>query len=115
MGRGWSMSGVRRESCSHAGSIETVAAPGRDEALVWPRTLPGGKAVLFVSAHGPAIDRHIIEVLAPATWSTSAGRRRVPSRSTTPAESAEALTQEHHVVFLQNVFDELRRKVPLGK
>ena len=33
----------------------------------------------------------------------------------TPAGSAEALTQEHHVVFLQNFFDELRRKVPLRK
>ncbi len=33
----------------------------------------------------------------------------------TPAGSAEALTQEHHGVFLQNFFDELRRKVPLGQ
>jgi hypothetical protein len=33
----------------------------------------------------------------------------------TPAGSAEALTQEHHVVFLQSLFDERRRKVPPGK
>ncbi len=30
-------------------------------------------------------------------------------------ESADATRAEHHVVFLQNFFDELRRKVPLGK
>lgn len=33
----------------------------------------------------------------------------------TPAESADATKAEHHVVFLQNFLDELRRKVPLGK
>jgi hypothetical protein len=33
----------------------------------------------------------------------------------TPAGSAEAVTREHDVVFLQNFFDELRRKVPLGQ
>ena len=33
----------------------------------------------------------------------------------TPVESAAAPQQEHEVVFLQNFFDELRRRVPLGK
>jgi serine/threonine-protein kinase len=33
----------------------------------------------------------------------------------TPVESVEAPKQEHQVVFLQNFFDELRRRVPLGK
>lgn len=33
----------------------------------------------------------------------------------TPVEGAEATKAEHHVVFLQNFFDELRRRVPLGK
>ena len=33
----------------------------------------------------------------------------------TPVEGADASKAEHHVVFLQNFFDELRRKVPLGK
>jgi hypothetical protein len=32
----------------------------------------------------------------------------------TPVESAEAPKQEHEVVFLQNFFDELRRRVPVG-
>ena len=32
-----------------------------------------------------------------------------------PVESAEAPKPEHEVVFLQNFFDELRRRVPLGK
>jgi Tol biopolymer transport system component len=33
----------------------------------------------------------------------------------TPVETAEAPRQEHEVVFLLNFFDELRRRVPLGK
>ena len=33
----------------------------------------------------------------------------------TPVASAEAPRQEHQVVFLQNFFDELRRRVPVGK
>jgi Tol biopolymer transport system component/predicted Ser/Thr protein kinase len=33
----------------------------------------------------------------------------------TPVGSPEAPKQEHEVVFLQNFFDELRRKVPLGE
>jgi hypothetical protein len=33
----------------------------------------------------------------------------------TPVASADAPKQEHEVVFLQNFFDELRRRVPLGK
>ena len=33
----------------------------------------------------------------------------------TPVESGEGPKQDHEVVFLQNFFDELRRRVPLGK
>lgn len=33
----------------------------------------------------------------------------------TPVESAEAPKQEHEVVFLENFFDELRRRVPVNK
>jgi serine/threonine-protein kinase len=33
----------------------------------------------------------------------------------TPVESPEAPKQEHEAVFLQNFFDQLRRRVPLGK
>jgi hypothetical protein len=33
----------------------------------------------------------------------------------TPVESVEAPTQEHEIVMFQNFFDELRRKVPVGK
>jgi dipeptidyl aminopeptidase/acylaminoacyl peptidase len=33
----------------------------------------------------------------------------------TPVASADAPTEEHEVVFLQNFVDELRRRVPLGK
>jgi serine/threonine-protein kinase len=33
----------------------------------------------------------------------------------TPVETADAPRQDHEVVFLQNFFDELRRRVPLGK
>ena len=33
----------------------------------------------------------------------------------TPVESAEPPKPEHEIVMLQNFFDELRRKVPVGK
>jgi hypothetical protein len=33
----------------------------------------------------------------------------------TPVESADALRQVHEVVFLENFFDELRRRVLVGK
>ena len=33
----------------------------------------------------------------------------------TPVENADRPRPEHHVVFLQNFFDELRRRVPLGQ
>jgi len=32
-----------------------------------------------------------------------------------PVETAEAQKAQNHVVFLENFFDEVRRKVPLGK
>jgi hypothetical protein len=33
----------------------------------------------------------------------------------TPVESKEAPTPDHEVTFLFNFFDELRRRVPVGK
>ena len=33
----------------------------------------------------------------------------------TPVESAEAAKPDHELVFLQNFFDEFRRRVPVGK
>ena len=32
-----------------------------------------------------------------------------------PVETAEAQQSQNHVIFLENFFDELRRKVPMGK
>lgn len=49
----------------------------------------------------------------PGGWDLAPDGRRV--LVVTPVESADATKAEHDVVFLQNVFDELRRKVPLGK
>ena len=40
------------------------------------------------------------------------GKRVVVVR---PVETAEAPRQEHEVVFLENFFDELRRRVPASK
>ena len=48
-----------------------------------------------------------------AAWDLAPDGKRVAV--VTPLESAEAPKQEHEVVFLQNFFDELRRRVPLGK
>lgn len=47
-----------------------------------------------------------------AAWDLVPDGKRVAA--VTPVESAEAPKQEHEIVFLQNFFDELRRRVPLG-
>jgi hypothetical protein len=48
-----------------------------------------------------------------AAWDLAPDGKRVAA--VTPVESVEAIRQEHQVVFLQNFFDELRRRVPLSK
>jgi Tol biopolymer transport system component len=47
------------------------------------------------------------------TWDLAPDGKRV--LVVTPVESAEAPKQDHEVVFLQNFFDELRRRAPVGK
>ena len=32
-----------------------------------------------------------------------------------PVETADGLKSQSHVIFLENFFDEVRRKVPVGK
>jgi WD40-like Beta Propeller Repeat len=54
-----------------------------------------------------------IAKLGGTEWDLAADGKRVVV--VTPVASAEAPKQEHQVVFLQNFFDELRRRVPLGK
>ena len=50
---------------------------------------------------------------AVAGWGLAPDGKRVLVRA--PAESAEAPKPEHEVVFLENFFDYLRQRVPLGK
>jgi hypothetical protein len=50
---------------------------------------------------------------SPGPWDLAPDGKRVAV--VTPVESAEAPQQEHEVVFLQNFFDELRRRLPLGQ
>ncbi len=53
---------------------------------------------------------------APGTltgWDLAPDGKRVVV--VTPVESAEATKVDHELVFLQNFFDELRRRVPVGK
>jgi hypothetical protein len=47
-----------------------------------------------------------------AVWDLAPDGKRV---AVVTPESAEAFKQEHEVVFLENFFDELRRRAPLGK
>jgi serine/threonine-protein kinase len=54
-----------------------------------------------------------IAKLGGPQWDISPDGKRV--LVLTPAEPAEAPTQDHEVVFLFNFFDELRRRVPLPK
>jgi serine/threonine-protein kinase len=51
--------------------------------------------------------------LGGSTWDVAQDGKRVVVL--TRVESADAPKQEHEVVFLLNFFDELRRRVPLGK
>jgi hypothetical protein len=48
-----------------------------------------------------------------SAWDLAPDGKRVAV--VTPVESAEAPRQEHEIVFLQNFFDELRRRVPVEK
>jgi hypothetical protein len=50
---------------------------------------------------------------SPSQWDLAPDGKRVVV--VTPVGSAEAPKQEHEVVFLENFFDELRRRVPVGK
>ena len=54
-----------------------------------------------------------IAELGGTMWDLAPDGKRV--LVTTPVESAEAPGQEHEVVFLENFFDELRRRAPLAK
>ena len=54
-----------------------------------------------------------VESANGAAWDLAPDGKRVAV--VMPVESAEAPKPEHEVVFLLNFFDELRRRVPLGK
>ncbi|MGD1097048.1 MAG: hypothetical protein ABSB35_34300 [Bryobacteraceae bacterium] len=54
-----------------------------------------------------------ISKLGGTQWDLAPDGKRVAVL--TPVGSAEAPTQEHEIVMLLNFFDELRRKVPVGK
>jgi hypothetical protein len=51
--------------------------------------------------------------LGGTQWDLAPDGKRVAV--VTPVAPADAPKQEHEIVFLQNFFDELRRRVPLGK
>jgi hypothetical protein len=54
-----------------------------------------------------------IAKLGGTDWDLAPDGKRVVV--VTPVESAGAPKQEHEVVFLENFFDELHRRVPVGK
>jgi serine/threonine-protein kinase len=51
--------------------------------------------------------------LGPTQWDLAPDGKRVVVL--TPVDTPEAPKQDHEVVFLENFFDELRRRVPVGK
>jgi hypothetical protein len=61
----------------------------------------------------PEKPRVWLATLGGVRWDLSPDGKRIAI--VTPVESADAPTQEHELVFLQNFADELRRKVPVGK
>jgi hypothetical protein len=50
---------------------------------------------------------------ASSPWDLAPDGKRVAV--VTPVDTPEAPKQDHEIVMLQNFFDELRRKVPVGK
>jgi serine/threonine-protein kinase len=103
---------------------------------VQPRWSRNGHELLYLSgdqimAASYAVKGDTFVAEKPRVWSTKAGAA-VPENAPiagvwdlapdgtraamlTPVETAEAHTQEHEVVFLENFFDELRRRVPVSK
>ena len=72
-----------------------------DKPRVWIAKL-GGTPVQFPNTPAQQMD-----------WDLAPDGKRVAVLI--PLETAEASKQEHEVVFLENFFDELRRRVPVGK
>ncbi len=72
-------------------------------------TFVANRPRVWIAALGAANTRTTIASM----WDLAPDGKRV--LVVTPVDSADATKAEHHVVFLQNFFDELRRKVPLGK
>ena len=68
-------------------------------------TFVAGKPRVWIARLGPGS--------GVVTWDLAPDGKRVAVL--TPVESAEAPKQEHEIVMLLNFFDELRRKVPVGK
>jgi hypothetical protein len=54
-----------------------------------------------------------IAKLGGTQWDLAPDGKRVAVVA--PVDAAETPKQEHEVVFLQNFFDELRRRAPVGK
>jgi serine/threonine-protein kinase len=91
-----------------------------------PRWSPNGHELLYQSGDQVMAARYTVEgdvfvAEKPQVWITKLGGtlvdvapdgRRVAVL--TPVVAADAPKQEHEVVILQNFFDELRRRVPVG-
>jgi len=109
-GRGgsWGEDGNIIAALNFTGGLPRIPSAGGPPTIVtdlqngevthrWPQILPGGKAVLFTaSTTATAFDTANIEALMPV-------------------ETAEAQKAQTQVTFLMNFFDEVRRKVPVGK
>ena len=72
-----------------------------------PKWSPDGRSIVF------STPRVWIAKLGGSEWDLAPDGRRVAVL--TPARSGDAATRDHEVVFLLNFFDELQRRVPLGR
>ena len=93
-----------------------------DRRTIFFRTLDNHIMTVNYTAKGNAFtsekprlwtDQSIAEVGTTRNYDLSPDGKRIVALM--PVETAEAQKAQNHVIFLENFFDELRRKVPPGK
>jgi Tol biopolymer transport system component/predicted Ser/Thr protein kinase len=102
----WQISNNGGTSARWSRDIRDLLYQSGDQIMAASYTVKGNSFV-------PEKPRVWIAKLGGTEWDLAPDGKRVVV--VTPVESAEAPKQEHEVVFLENFFDELRRRAPADK